>query len=243
VSRTNLDVFLAGTSRGTLSVVAQHMLGIGSMLSSPVTSPAGTALYIGEPGTPNLQPGFVRVPVHVLFHGLDGCFVTTPANAITLHTQFVLAGVDSTLDMLLGGFDLSGTDSIDACDALTFHGFLGIENAAVKRITGRMDRVLAQLERRHPKNHRPYARSAVLTTTAASSVSIDLSRLAFDRDHDRLRFSLPYATSTRGAAIALAGSVATYVPSTSGITDGFVYIVSDGKGGTNAAVVTVHVSP
>jgi hypothetical protein len=243
VNRANLDVFLAGTSRGTLSVVAQHMLGIGSMLSSPVTSPAGAALYIGHPGTPSLQPGFVQVPVHVLFHGQDACPVTTPADAVALHTQFLLAGVDSRLDMLLGGFDLTGTDGIDACDSLTFHGFLGIENAAVRRIAGRMDGILARIQARYPKNHRPRARGAVLTTPVGSPVSVDLSRLVVEPDHDRLTFSLPYATSTRGAPIGLAGTVATYRPTQAGITDGFVYVVSDGRGGVSAAVVTVQVTP
>lgn len=243
VNWLNLDVFLAGTSRGTLSVVAQHMVGIGSMLSTPVTSPAGTSLYIGHPGTPNLQPGFVGAPVQVLFHGQDGCFVTTPANSVTLHTQFLLAGVDSQLEMLLGGFDLTGTDGIDACDALTFHGFLGIENAAVRRITNRMDHILARNHARFPRNHRPRAHAIVLTTPVASPVSVDLSRLAADPDHDRLVFSLPYATSTRGAPITLTGSVATYRPTQAGITDGFVYVVSDGKRGVSAAVVTVRVLP
>jgi hypothetical protein len=243
VNRANLDVFLAGTSRGTLSVVAQHMLGIGSMLSSPVTSPAGAALYIGHPGTPNLQPGFVQVPVQVLFHGQDACPVTTPANAVALHTQFLLAGVDSRLDMLLGGFDLTGTDGIDACDALTFHGFLGIENAAVRRIARRMEGILTRIQAGFPKNHRPRARAVTLATSVGSPVSVDLSRLVVDPDHDRLTFSLPYAISTRGAPIGLAGTVATYQPAQAGITDGFVYVVSDGRRGVSAAVVTVQVTP
>ena len=243
VNASNLDVFLAGTSRGTLSVVAQYMLGVGSMLSSPVTSDAGTALHIGVPGTPNLQPGFVRVPVQVLYHGQDGCFVTTPSNALTLHTQFVLAGVDSRLEMLVGGFDLSGAPGNDPCDAVTFHGFLGIENSAVRAITNRMDGILAQIKGLYPRNRRPRARSAAVTTGVSSSVTVDLSRLVTDPDRDPLTFSLPYATSTRGATITLAGSIATYQPSQAGITDGFVYVVSDGKKGTNAAVVRVQVVP
>lgn len=42
--------------------------------------------------------------------------------------------------------------------------------------------------------------------------------------------------------LSISGSVVTYTPAGAGITDGFVYIVADGKGGKSSAVVAVVVN-
>jgi len=150
-TKKDLPVFLAGTSRGALSAVAQHLLDVGIvgiLLSSPVTSPGSfESLYIGHPSYPNLQPRFVTVPVHVLAHKLDGCYISTPPDSAMLHAEFMKAGVDSRFDEVTGGFNLAGRGSITPCDARTYHGFLGMENSAVKKITNRMDRILKGLKR------------------------------------------------------------------------------------------------
>ena len=241
-NQANLDVFLAGTSRGTLSVVPQWMLGIGSMLSSPVTSGPLAAFYIGAPGIPNLQPSFVRVPVHVMAHAMDACPVTAPAGASALHQQFLAVGISSEFDQLSGGFDLSATPGVGPCGARAYHGFLGIENAAVSEITARMDVILQQLAARFPGNRRPVARFAHLSTNVRAPAVVNLMRLTDDPDRDRLAFFLPYSTSSRGATIEMRGPVAMYRPNQAGITDGFVYVVSDGRGGMNAGVVVVEVT-
>jgi hypothetical protein len=240
-NRANSDVFLAGTSSGTLSVVPQWMLGIGSMLSSPVTVGPPTAAYIGSPSFPTLQPAFVGVPVHVMAHAVDACGATSPANALSLHQQFLTAGVWSEFDQLTGGFDQSSDPTVGPCGARAYHGFLGIENAAVGEITARMDDILRSLETRFPKNRRPTARFVHLVTNVQFPALIDLRFLTDDLDHDRLTFFLPYATSSRGATIELRGPVAIYWPNQPGIRDGFVYVVSDRRGGMNAGVVTVDV--
>jgi hypothetical protein len=242
VNRGQRDVFLAGTSSGTLSVVAQWMLGAGSMTSSPVTIGPPAVPYIGNPNFPNLLAAFVRVPVQVMAHATDGCGGTPPSGAAALHAQFLLAGTSSIFDLMNGGFDLSGTGGIMPCDALTYHGFLGMENAAVGRIAARMDAILALMAAQFPGNHRPITRPARLITTLQEPVSIDLRRLTNDPGGDPLAFSLPYATSSRGAPIALQGAVATYWPMQAGITDGFVYVAADGRGGRSAEVVTVEVA-
>ncbi len=155
VNTEDLPVFLAGTSRGALSAVAQHKLDlgiVGILLASPETSSGGPGtLYIGRPNYPNLQPEFVTVFAHVLAHELDGCFVSTPENSEKLHHDFINAGVDSRFDEITGGFDLTGTDNITACDAKTHHGFLGVENKAVKKITKRMDQILKAIKKRSVK--------------------------------------------------------------------------------------------
>jgi hypothetical protein len=235
-------VFLAGTSSGTLSVVAQSVLGAGTMISSPVTVGSPQVPFIGNTNFPNLVPSFVTVPVHVMAHAMDGCGGTPPANAAALHEQFFLAGISSVYDLMNGGFDRTGIGGIQPCDAVTYHGFLGIENAAVSRITARMDAIIAAYASRFPWNRRPVTRPGWLVTTLQRPVSIDLRWLAADLNGDQLSFSLPYATSSRGAAIVLRGTVATYWPTQMGITDGFVFVVSDGRGGRSADVVTVAVT-
>ncbi len=241
-NQANLDVFLAGTSMGTLSVVAQWMFGIGSMLSSPVTVGPPGPFFIGPSGVPSLQPSFVRVPVHVMAHAMDGCSATSPAGASALHLQFLAAGVSSEFDLLSGGFDQSSDPTVGPCGARAYHGFLGIENAAVSEITARMDAILQSLAARFPKNRRPVARFARLQTNVRLPAVINLRALTNDPDGDRLTFFLPYATSSRGATISMTGSLATYWPNQAGITDGFVYVVSDGRGGVSAGVVVVEVS-
>jgi hypothetical protein len=144
VNKENLPVFLAGISRGALSAVAQNRLPIGIvgiLLSSPTTSDPYLEfnnLYIGHPDYENLQPTFVDVPLHVLAHALDGCEESSPEDSEALHNDFVIAGVNSRFDELTGGFKLIE----DPCLAKTYHGFLGIENEAVKKITDRMDQIL-----------------------------------------------------------------------------------------------------
>jgi hypothetical protein len=143
VNRERLPVFLAGVSRGALSAVAQNKLPIGIvgiLLSSPTTSKQESYdnLYIGHPDYEKLQPDFVEVPVHVLAHAMDGCKESKPEDSEILHNDFIHAGVNSRFDELTGGFELSD----DPCQARTYHGFLGIENEAVKKITDRMDRIL-----------------------------------------------------------------------------------------------------
>ncbi|HWP58282.1 MAG TPA: hypothetical protein VNL14_10370 [Candidatus Acidoferrales bacterium] len=149
VDAPGLPVFFAGTSRGTLSAVAQHSLSLALSLSSAVTS--GTNLYIGHPDRPNLQPGSVSVPVRILAHEQDGCSVTAPQNAVKLHVAFKQAEVDSHYNSVDGGFDLTGQTvdgvTIAACDALTHHGYLGIENEAVDQITKRFDQILRRLNK------------------------------------------------------------------------------------------------
>jgi len=252
VNTENLPVFLAGTSRGALSVVANNMLGDGILLSSPVTSgpaavagcpPAPTcALYVNYPW-PTLQPGFVAVPTYVLAHQLDGCGATTPANSLALHNAFLAAGIDSRFDQVSGGFAVPGEP---LCEALHFHGFTGIETTAVKFHAKRLDKILEGLTEQFKNNKKPKAGPGAVG--AATAYTIDLSTLAKDGG-DTLTYSLPYPRSyRRDPALApnleLVGSLVTYTPVGPGpMTDGFTYLVSDGKGGISASYVVVTVAP
>ena len=84
---TNLQIFLAGTSRGALTAVAQYHLGMGICLSSAVNTGntnSGNPLFIAEPSVPALQPANVTVPVQFLVNADDGCDESSPA--ITTNT-------------------------------------------------------------------------------------------------------------------------------------------------------------
>jgi len=247
-----LPLFLVGTSRGTLSAAANHALGNGILLSSPVTSgtlvnacPAPGApcppYWIGHPSVPELAPGGVARPAHVMAHKQDGCPVTVPSDAEALHITLKAAGVDTRFDQVNGGFDLVGIDPlVDVCDAKTHHGYLGMENKAVREITKRIDELLGELRRRFRNNQRPVAGTS---TIIGAPFTVSLPSLVTNPDGDPLTFALPNPQSYRGQDLALSATgTVTYTPPAAppvGFTDGFVYVVSDGKGGISAGYVTV----
>ncbi len=239
----HLNIFLAGTSRGAISITAQNMLGIGSMFSNPVTSAGGNPdnLWVGTTSThPRLIPNFVNVPTHVLAHRHDGCFVSTPANSVLLHKDFLAAGVPSVVNGVNGGFELDP----NPCNALTFHGFLGIEREAVQTITMRVTQILRKLKNAFPGNIKPKAFNFKVATMANTPVTLDLGLLTYDRNGDPLHYSLPHDASSRGGALQIRGRFVRYTPPArwSNFMDGFVYRVDDGKGGTSSGVIRVKVN-
>ena len=122
--------------------------------------------------------------------------MSTPASSATLHTDFLAAEAPSVLTALAGGFELDP----DPCNALTFHGYLGIEQDAVKSITKRMTQILLTLKLAFPGNIKPKAFNFKVATPANTSITLNLSTLTFDINGDPLRFSLPHSSSSRGGA-------------------------------------------
>jgi predicted RNA-binding protein with TRAM domain len=232
----NLNVFLAGTSRGANFAVAKHPLAVGVSLSSPISAPGGgSPIYVDAAAA-----AAVGIPSHVLSNLHDdlgvGCLVAqrSAAAALSFSGDTILLGTQNRFDdlfstLITGGF----------CDALSPHGFYGIETSAVAAMTDWMDDVRTAL----PANTRPRAKKATRTVKFGDILQVDLAKLAKDKDGDGLTFSLPHAISSRGAPISLAASVVTYTPVQAGIVDGFVYVVADGKGGRSPNVVTVKVKP
>ena len=249
----NLDVYLVGTSRGAMSAVAQSRIAAGIAISSAVTS--GGPFYLGIPTVARLQPESVGVPVHMKIHVNDGCAVSNPANAPSIFSRFtgagawyVNAGATNRFDSLVGGFDLTGIVSegtlIQACDAKTFHGYLGIENAAVQDTTAWLDGLRALMQTVYAGNHKPVASSTILATTPDTPINVDLTTLTTDADNDILSYRLAFGTSSRGGTVSLAGSILTYTPPVGaiGIRDGFVYTTFDQKGGVAMGVIAVEIS-
>jgi hypothetical protein len=233
----NLSVFIAGTSRGAISAVAQNMLATAIAISSPVTRSSAGGAPIGSPALP---VGVVDVPVHVLYHQNDGCTGTSPTNSGTLINQLDNAGVDVTGNYLSGGF--VDTVANNPCGAFGFHGFLGIENCAVNTTTMWMDDLLASVESQNPGNARPRALEQSARTLENQAIDINLS--ASDNDDTNLTYQLPYFRSSLGGSLSLNGNVVHYIPPaiSTTTTDSFVFTVTDSKGSSSAAVVSANIT-
>jgi hypothetical protein len=246
VLASNPRVFFAGTSAGTISAFAQNHLSSAVLLSSPLVT--SSAVYLGQPGQPRLQPSYLRVPGQILMHAGDGCPQSAPTTAQAFLATLQTAGkaVTGFTYPATAGFDLTGqiilpsTDPIDACDAKTHHGFLGIETQVVNRMVTRLANMQTKIDTLFPGNNYPVATKTTLTTTVGVPLQIPLDTLVTDADGDALKFQLPYLTTSRGATLSLSGSTVTFT-ATQASTDGFVYIAKDGKRGKVVGVVVVNV--
>ncbi len=237
---TNLQVFLAGTSRGALTAVAQYHLGMGICLSSAVNvgnNTPGYPLYIGELSEPALQPTNVTVPVQFLVNADDACDEASPA--ITTNTLWQEFTNDTVLN---GALNLapsvvvsSNSDGTDPCGDVEPHGYLGIETAAVGTITSWLDQVLLQLAVKNV-----IAIDGSFTLTSTNTLTIDLSQLISVPPASSSALFLPYATSVSGVPISLAGTRVNYVPNGSGADDGFLFQYTDTKGVRSIGMVRIR---
>ena len=231
-----LPVLFAGTSRGAISAASNSMLSSGIDLSSPVTSGSGSP--VGATGSPStVQAAGIKVPVQVTWNSSDGCSVSSPAGSLSLGQQFFNAGVTTTATAIEGGLG----DYTSVCNAKTYHGYLGVESCTVGQELAWADSIVASLTA--GGNSRPVAIRVTSSATGAP-VSIDLNGYPYDNDGDTLSYAIPYATSSLGGSLSLNGSVVTYTPpvSVTGTDDSFVYVVSDGKGGTASNIVSVSLN-
>ena len=240
VNTENRHVFIAGTSKGALSSVALNLVAAGISVSSPVTSGL-TYLHVGQPGVPNLLPAYVQRPAHVLWNTSDLCNVSTPAGAQALAASLSLTTPTSP-DTVTGGLRVTVAGSNvtpDVCGAFDYHGYLGIEPAAMGRIAAWLDGQVAALA----GDARPEAAYVTVPTAAGTPRRVDLATLVRDQDADPLSFALPSGSSVLGGTVTLAGAVVTYTPpgGLRNATDAFSYVVTDGRGGVGAAVVTVQI--
>jgi hypothetical protein len=240
VNRENsedLPVFIAGTSRGAISAVAQNSLSAGIDISSPVTAGSGTPV-----GTDSLPETQVQVPVHLLYHQTDTCTVSPTTSSALLFDQLLTAGIDVQGNNVSGGF--ADTVANNPCGALDYHGFTGIENCAVNTSTTWMDNELAAMESQHPGNARPVAQN--MTVNDLMGQPIDITLFVTDRDDTTFTYGLPYATSSLGGTLTISDNTVHYVAPNNDLpamtTDKFVYTVIDSKGSRSAAVVSVDLS-
>ena len=127
--RWNVPVWLVGTSRGTVSgtaaVIAMRDEGLiaGLVLTSSVTAGRVTGAVPGQ------ALDKINIPVLVVHHTQDACKICIPSQAKTIEPKLSGSPAHATL-MLDGGENPSG----DPCEALHYHGFIGMEAQAVQQI-------------------------------------------------------------------------------------------------------------
>ena len=130
-------ICLVGTSRGTLSAGAyaaefpsnQFLPAIDCLvLTSSVTRPGGNPLNQNVLDDVVLES--VNVPSYVVAHKNDECVVTPPSDVTILESRLSVGSPKVKVKIFTGGT----TTLSNECDALSAHGFFGIEPKAVNAI-------------------------------------------------------------------------------------------------------------
>jgi hypothetical protein len=241
VNTENLDVFLVGTSCGAISAVASNLIAAGVSLSSPVTSASveePSHLYIGRSGIANLQPSFVKRPVHVLWNVKDECSLSKPADSQTLYNS-LSSSTTAANNIASGGVRVTtASNGIEPniCGPFDYHGYFGIEREAVGYITNWLNAQVLPFA-----GSRPQAAFVTVTTPPGVSKQINLDTLTTGQNRV---YALSHTeTSLDGSSVTLNGPTVTYIPpaGVNNKTDYFVYVVTDGNGRVGAAVITVRI--
>jgi pimeloyl-ACP methyl ester carboxylesterase len=132
--QANVPVWLIGTSMGTFSAAAGAIAARdidGLVLTSTITrAKAGWKIARSHPnGVASMPLMRVKVPTLILSHRKDGCDITPAADAYKLMSRLT-AAKPVEVALLDGG----SPQKSEPCEAMTQHGFLGIESEAVDRI-------------------------------------------------------------------------------------------------------------
>lgn len=132
--QADIPVWLVGTSMGTFSaaggaIAAKNVDGL--VLTATITraQPQWSIARSHADGVASMPLQRIRVPTLIVSHTKDACTITPAADAPKLRKGLANA---KPVDVLL----LSGGDPprSDPCEAMSQHGFLGIEGEAVNRI-------------------------------------------------------------------------------------------------------------
>ena len=126
-----VPVWFIGTSRGTISVanIASRLGGdkiSGLVLTSSVTNPGKK----GQSSVPDVDVSGIKVPVLILGHGDDDCYVTPWPEQEALAKLF--KGSPSVETIRIDGGDQGNLQ--DTCGPFSHHGYMGQEKAVVGRI-------------------------------------------------------------------------------------------------------------
>lgn len=124
-----LPVWLVGTSRGTVSATAAAIrFGNSDLAGVVLTSSVVSYKKVGAVPTQDLAS--IQIPVLVVHHELDACPICQP-HEVPAIVKGLKNAPFKKLVMMNGGQNPSG----DPCEALHYHGFVGVEKEAVALIT------------------------------------------------------------------------------------------------------------
>jgi hypothetical protein len=128
--QAQVPVWLMGTSRGTQSAGF-----LAAELPRETGGPDGVVLTstiltdkAGRP-VPAMPLSFVKVPVLVVHHKLDGCEHCKYADL-----RLLMDKLTATPRKELLTFEGGSVRNLDPCEAFTHHGYLGIEQEVVTKI-------------------------------------------------------------------------------------------------------------
>ena len=234
-NKYGLPVYFLGTSRGALSAYSQSKLSNGISLSSPVTGENGQRLYLSTAGSEdlgqfkNLSVDYVSVPTQIVSHKNDNCAVTMHAKAYDFFQA--IDQVETQFVDEFGEKDSLGDIIDNPCCAKTFHGFLGIENAVIDKISTWLAEQVAQVDN-----------SVILPTTSNISLALNMSvSNTLDISENQLVSNMNknyelltlYPTSLYGASLEMNNGDITYkndvVSDRDSYTDAFIYLVKSSK--------------
>ncbi len=123
--KADVPVWLVGTSRGTISVTAAAIRMSGEIAGAVLTS---SVVSYQKPGAVPMQAlERIQVPVLVLHHAQDACPLCRPHEVPAILRGLKQAPIKKEI-MVHGGENPSG----NVCEALHWHGFIGMEREAVE---------------------------------------------------------------------------------------------------------------
>lgn len=134
-NRYGLPIWLVGTSASSLSVAnaANHVSDqiSGIILTASVTRvPSNYAVYSGFPeGTASTNLSALKIPVLIVSNTEDACNLSPSADSELIKNRLI-----NSPRVEVKYFSGGDTPRSDPCDALSRHGFLGIENDVVASI-------------------------------------------------------------------------------------------------------------
>ena len=129
--RAQEPIWLVGTSRGTISVAALG-IGLGDSVAGLVLTAAMTT-YQFPASVPRQPLSRIQVPVLIYHHRQDACSLTRPEE-----TRYIELGLRQAPIVKRWIVDGGGQPSGHECEALHWHGFIGMEEQAVRDLAGWM---------------------------------------------------------------------------------------------------------
>jgi pimeloyl-ACP methyl ester carboxylesterase len=129
-----VPVWLVGTSMGTFSaaggaIASPHVDGLVLTSTLTRTKPDWTIAKSHPDSVASMALERVSVPTLILSHGNDGCAFTPAADAAKLEARLTKS---SKVEVVI--LDGGSPPQSDPCEAMSQHGFFGIEGKAVDAI-------------------------------------------------------------------------------------------------------------